>query len=154
MTRRGCNTFLRHFDSYRFEFVTDFVTVHRNPLIGLRSMWIKYPPRNGKSFASLSLSIVDNNRDRPQHATPLATGATTHGAKGASYVTHMTLAEFVTTQYGDELPEVIEGAAQLAEWMNGKEAALGMTATFRSCGVRVYHVALLDYRMHMLACGV
>lgn len=65
----------------------------------------------------------------------------------------MTLAEFVTTQYGDDLPDVIKDAAGIAEWMNDKEAALGVPATFRPCGTRIYHPALLDYRMHMLACG-
>lgn len=77
---------------------------------------------------------------------------------------HMTMREFVAAHAPALLDDFDTAAAdkdgnddpyaRSDEWMDRREAGLGLTPTHRPCGARVFHVALLDHRLeHMASFG-
>ena len=69
---------------------------------------------------------------------------------------HMTMREFIAGHAANLLDDfdADDGAyARCGEWLDDKEAALGLAPTFREDGTTVYHPALLAYCLHMIASG-
>ena len=69
---------------------------------------------------------------------------------------HMTMREFIAEHaahlFGDFDPDD-SAYARCGEWLDDKEAKLGLAPTYREDGTTVYHPALLDFCLHMIGNG-